>query len=43
VTATGPEGRAWSCVWGGVGWLGKGSAPEGNGHGTGYPGHWAQP
>ena len=26
-----------------VGWgLGKGSSPEGGGHGTGYPGQWAQ-
>jgi len=23
--------------------LGKGSAPEGSGHGTGYPGQWSQP
>jgi len=29
VTATGPEGTAWSCVGGGAGWgLGKGSSPE---------------
>jgi len=32
VTATGPKGKAWSCVGGRSGWgQGKGSSPEGEG------------
>ena len=38
VTATGPEGTAWSCVRGGRWGWGKGSAPHGGGHGTGAQG-----
>lgn len=30
----GPEGAAWSCTRGGLGGIGKGSAPEGGEHGT---------
>jgi len=37
---TWPEGTAWSCV---RGRLGKGSAPEIGGHGTGCPEQLAQP
>jgi len=38
-TATRSKGMALSCVRRGSEWgLGKGSAPEGNGHGTGCPG-----
>jgi len=33
VTATGPEGTAWSCQGRGSWGLGKGAAPEGGGHG----------
>ena len=44
VTATGPEGTAWRCVRGGLGGgLGKESAAEGGGHGTGCPGQWHSP
>jgi len=36
---TGAKRMAWSCVRGGSGWgLGKGSAAEGGGRGTGCPG-----
>ena len=39
VVVAGPEGSAWSCVRRGSGSvLGKDSAPEGGGHGTGSPG-----
>lgn len=39
-----PLGIALSCVRGGSGWvLGKGSSPEGGGHGTGSPGQWSHP
>lgn len=34
-TATEVEGTAWSCV---RGRSGEGAAPEGDGHGPGYPG-----
>ena len=38
VAVTGPEGTAWSCNMGGLGWvLGKGSSPEGGGCGTSSP------
>ena len=44
MTATGPEGTAWSCVRGEADWVsGKGSSPEGGGHGTGCPGQQAWP
>ena len=44
VTVTGPEGMAWSYVRGGSGWVwGKGSSPEGAGHGTDSPRPWARP
>jgi len=39
-----PEGTAWSYIREASGWgLGKGSAPEGGGHGTGCPGQWEWP
>ena len=37
MTATGPEGTAWSCQGRGSWGLGKGFAPEGSGHGPGLP------
>jgi len=43
VTATGPEGTAWSCQGRGSGGSGTGAAPEGGGLGTGCPGLWARP
>jgi len=44
VIATGPKGMAWSCVKVGPGWmLGKGSSPEGSGHGAGSPRQWSWP
>ena len=44
MTATGAEGTAWSCVQERSSWgLGRGSASEGGGHGTGCPGQQAQP
>ena len=39
MTGTGPKRMAWSYFRGGSGWvLGKGSSPEGSGHGTDSPG-----
>ena len=43
MTATGPEGTAWSCQGRGSWGLGTGAAPEGGGHGTGCTGLWARP
>jgi len=44
VTATGPEGAAWSYIRGGSGWIArKCSASEGGVNGTGCPGWWSQP
>jgi len=43
LTATGPEGMAWSCQGRGSWELGISCAPEGGGHGTGCPGLWARP
>jgi len=44
LTATGPEGTAWSCVRGRSSWVsGKGSSSDGDGHQTGFPGHQSLP
>jgi len=44
MAAAAPKRTARSCIRVRLGWvLGKGSSPEGSGHGTGCPGQWSWP